>query len=513
MSDNSKLRILIVEDNPDHALIIEREFKKFFTDVEVECAENGEDCLEKLAWQDYSAVILDYSLPKMNGLDVLIKIFEDCFDVPVIMVSGHGNENIAASAIKKGAFDYIVKGPDYASHLINTVISAVDKHKLRRELQKKDDELKSKDEELSKREEELQALDMMKSAMLTSMIHSLRTPLVSIRGYSELIMNGELGPVTEEQKNGLSISIRNVDKILQYIENYFIFGSDSEGVGLNISNICLNQILEDSITTLLPNAINKKIKISMDSIDNIFYIKGDERRIFQAFVNLIEVFLLATPSKGLIKVKIENDNTENISVHIESSSILEGLENNPKLENIRKSIKQNLSIAEELVVFHNGKLIENDDFNLFSVTILLPIESVQKLDTKEIIKSEKSLKKRGTILIVDDDKDCLDLLSMIFAKDYNTISIKAGKKIFDVLNNNDVDLILLDINMYDINGIDACREIKSNPKFSNIPVYMISATLGEDKKQLSLDAGASGFIEKPFEMDTILRFVESIFKK
>ena len=219
-----------------------------------------------------------------------------------------------------------------------------------------------------------------------------------------------------------------------------------------------------------------------------------------------------TNGDGLIKIRITQNDNNSITITIITNALIKELDKAESYKDERKLIRQNISITEEIIKFHNGEYSQNFDNSKFTSTITLPFETITTSDSNEIIKqSDKN--KKGTILIVDDDKDCLDLLSMVLHHDYSTIAIKAGKKIIEILENNSVDLILLDINMYDINGIDACRQLKQDSRFKSIPVYMISATLGEDKKQLSLDAGASGFIEKPFEMETIISFIKNIFPK
>jgi DNA-binding response OmpR family regulator len=445
----------------------------------------------------------------MNGLDVLTSIAQECFDIPVVMISGQGNERIAASAIKEGASDYIVKGPDYAKSLINAVLDATDRHILKTQLADSKEQLRVKDTAIQHRETELRELDVVKNTLLTNLAHTLKTPLVSIRGYNELILAEKLGPVTEEQQKGLEVSLRNVDKLLTFIEDYVAFTESDHIDHINMSPLNLNKILEDSVTTILPKAIQKKVKLSLDAIPSSYHITGDERRLTQALINIIDIAIHMTRPDGTIKVRVQSMENSRIGITIVSNSIATGSQN---ILAEKSMFNQNINYTREIIQFHHGDSeIEFSD-ERFAFSAFLTLTSESTLEIEETA-SPQDTSKLGTILIVDDDRDCLDLLSMILSQDFNIAAVKTGTGMFEILQKQHVDMILLDINMYDINGIDACRKLKQKSEYSTIPVYMISATLGDDKKQLSLEAGAAGFIEKPFEMETILQFIHRVFPK
>jgi DNA-binding NtrC family response regulator len=119
-------KILVVDDETS----IRRTLKDIleFEKHEVELASNGLEALEYAKEEDYDVVLLDIKMPEMDGMEVLEKLmlFKD---VPVIMISGHGTIETAVEAIKKGAYDFIVKPPDL-NRLLITVRNAIDKQDL-----------------------------------------------------------------------------------------------------------------------------------------------------------------------------------------------------------------------------------------------------------------------------------------------------------------------------------------------------------------------------------------------
>ncbi len=118
--------ILVVDDESSIRKTLKDilEFEKHV----VELASNGQEALDFIRDEEFDAVLLDIKMPGMDGLEVLEKIMQEK-DVPVIMISGHGTIETAVEAIKKGAFDFIVKPPDL-NRLLITVRNAIDKSHL-----------------------------------------------------------------------------------------------------------------------------------------------------------------------------------------------------------------------------------------------------------------------------------------------------------------------------------------------------------------------------------------------
>ncbi|MGA1795708.1 MAG: response regulator [bacterium] len=128
------MKILLVEDEDVHAKLTIRSLEKNIKDASVYLIGNGEACLNALKENpQYDLIILDYSLPKLNGLDVMKQIVKMGLDIPVIIVTGHGNEKVAVEAMKLGAFDYIIKTEDYFSRVPYTASDCVERYRLRKE--------------------------------------------------------------------------------------------------------------------------------------------------------------------------------------------------------------------------------------------------------------------------------------------------------------------------------------------------------------------------------------------
>ncbi len=128
------LRLLLVEDEDIHAKLTIRELKKVFKSIDINRIEDGETCLEALRDDsNYDLILMDYSLPKLNGLEVMRQVFQMNLDIPIILVTGHGNESVAVEAMKLGASDYIIKTEDYFNRIPYVVRDCNEKFRLQKE--------------------------------------------------------------------------------------------------------------------------------------------------------------------------------------------------------------------------------------------------------------------------------------------------------------------------------------------------------------------------------------------
>jgi PAS domain S-box-containing protein len=133
-ADAEPVRLLLVEDNQDDLFLTRRAFRAAAPHVTLESARSGQEAIEKTAKSQYDVVVVDYQLPDLSGMDVLFSLVEQ--DIPVIMVTGQGDERVAVQALKSGAADYLVKDVGYLRRLPQAVLGAVERSRLSRENRK-----------------------------------------------------------------------------------------------------------------------------------------------------------------------------------------------------------------------------------------------------------------------------------------------------------------------------------------------------------------------------------------
>lgn len=175
MSDQSPLdepiRVLLVDDNIDQAFIAAEALAEDAR-IEVTDVSSGQACLDQLGKHTFDLVILDYSMPQMTGMDVLRKMRAGGIEVPVIMVTGYGDERVAVEAMKLGASDYIIKSGHYHELLPAIVRRTIELQRHRTELE--DQKIRN-----------IRLCAVLETAVTVN--HEINSPLVAVIGYAELL--------------------------------------------------------------------------------------------------------------------------------------------------------------------------------------------------------------------------------------------------------------------------------------------------------------------------------------
>lgn len=142
--------MLLGETDPKEVAPLRRAMREYWPDVELDTACTSEDCLRKLALGDYDLLLLDYDPKEMNAVDILGAATERDINVPVVVVSGEGDEEVAVRLMKMGAYDYVVKNEGYPSNLPGLLSQAITKHQAEREKERLHRELRSLKDYLKK---------------------------------------------------------------------------------------------------------------------------------------------------------------------------------------------------------------------------------------------------------------------------------------------------------------------------------------------------------------------------
>lgn len=213
------MKILIADDNPDDRILAIKELERHFGKVEVREVISERDLMEALENFDFDAVITDYRLRWGTGFDVLNSVRKVSHNVPVIMLTLTGNEEIAVEALKVGFDDYVLKSPKHMRRLGIAVEKAIDKKRREKELE----EYYSKLQESEKRYRELweNANDILYIHDLEGRFTDVNRKALETFGYSK----EDIGKITIKDVVD-DESIEDALKVLEYIRNY---GKSIEG--------------------------------------------------------------------------------------------------------------------------------------------------------------------------------------------------------------------------------------------------------------------------------------------
>lgn len=156
--EEEKIKILIIEDNPDDISIMQRELAKYHFDMDF--VTSGKEGLRSLKEKRYDVVVADYAMPGITGLDVLDRMQKEDYDTPLVIMTGSGSEGIAVEAMKKGAYDYLVKSldPGWLEVFPSVIQNSIKKYKMMKEKERAEEELIKALHQLEKAQDQLKEL-------------------------------------------------------------------------------------------------------------------------------------------------------------------------------------------------------------------------------------------------------------------------------------------------------------------------------------------------------------------
>lgn len=250
--------ILLVDDNED-----DREFVENFV-AEKDCiytihsVENGFDALEHLNANTVDCVLLDYRLDNESGIDVLVEIKVISPLMPVIMLTGQGDEDVAASSIKNGAADYLIKQHLNKTGLLNSISGAIDSARLAAKIT----------------EQEYQ-----QRVFLITLVHDIRAPLRNIHSISKMLLEESDPEEISELLHLQSDAAKRATDLINTLESYSLLDGD-----VPFDNVSLTEIANDAIKNLSQVINQNHADIVIHDMPNVY---GNTSQLTQLFQNLI----------------------------------------------------------------------------------------------------------------------------------------------------------------------------------------------------------------------------------
>ncbi|OLD65792.1 MAG: hypothetical protein AUI52_06225 [Acidobacteria bacterium 13_1_40CM_2_68_10] len=174
-----------------------------------------------------------------------------------------------------------------------------------RELAAAQKELAERNEQLVKLNTELRSLDEMKSNLLANVSHELHTPLVSIKGYTEMILKRRLGPLTPEQERGLGVALKNIDRLIEMIDNLLSFSRIEKGeTQLHLEDVPLWQVVDEAIELVGERIRKKSLSVTTQYETDELAVRGDRVKIGQVLVNLLTNAIKFNKEEGRITLTV-----------------------------------------------------------------------------------------------------------------------------------------------------------------------------------------------------------------
>lgn len=385
-------------------------------------------------------------------------------------------------------------------------------------------ERRKQEEEKRIREKEIFSEKM---TFFSNIIHEIKTPLTLIRTPLQNIMTtGGLDNETTEDLVVISNSTDYLDKLVKELLDFVRIAE--QGWVLDYKQVNLIEKIEFLYFNFRETAKTKNLTQTLEYDKDEIMISVDESGLFKILNNLIHNAVKY--AETFIKLSVaEEDNFVVISFQNDGPIIPEDrregifepfVQYSDELSPYSQSFGIGLSLSRTLAEMHGGTLELSDNDTYTNFILRLPIgkelvedgaqieETVSTLADEDIKNADKPL-----ILVVEDNEDLAAYLVRKLSNDYRAITTPSAEQALKILEQKDIHIVLSDIALNGMSGIELCQRITTDFNLSHIPVVMLSALSSSKTKITCIENGASLYIEKPFSLDYLLGSLKAIARK
>lgn len=403
--------------------------------------------------------------------------------------------------------------------------------------------------ELIESKEKAETSDKLKSAFLANMSHEIRTPLNAIVGFSRIISESDNA---EERREYYEIVDANNERLLQLINEILDLSKIESGIveftygPVRLHTLCKE--IHDAHVFRCPQGV----ELRFDSPDEALSIHSDKNRIFQVFSNLIgNAFKFTTEGSVSYGYKQEGERVvfyvKDTGLGIEPEKLGRVFQRFAKLNNFAQGTGLGLSICKTIIERLGGEIAVSSEVGTGTTfTFWLPLENViqdtetgtnshlpgeavgtqpsevlpAKEDTprpkEETTEKEEDLRttavetEKATILIAEDTDSNFDLLNAILGRKYRLVRAKDGMEAVTMYDEVNPDLILMDIKMPNLDGLEATRIIRQLS--AEVPIIAQSAYAYEHDRNAAEEAGCNDFISKPIAQEKLKEKIKKWLK-
>jgi signal transduction histidine kinase/ligand-binding sensor domain-containing protein/DNA-binding response OmpR family regulator len=392
-----------------------------------------------------------------------------------------------------------------------------------------------------------QELDLVKIKFFTNISHELRTPLTLILTPIEKILKHT---TDIDQKRQIQLIYRNARRLLNLVNQLLDFRKmEVQEFRLIPTLGDIVEFVKEASWSFIDLSEKKEINLEFHSNVGSLQVFFDQDKLEKILFNLLSNAFKFTPVKGNVGVGLsviedsENDDREQVLAEIKITDTGIGIpkekqeliferffQNNIPSSIINQGTGIGLSIVKEFVRLHGGTIqVESEPDKGSCFTVILPLQKgkhlhpVEKNQIKETLAIDLSLheadlepplpetdNKKSVLLLIDDNEDFRFYLKDNLKEHFRIIEAANGKEGWRQALSHIPDLIVSDVMMPEVNGIELNKKIKTDPRTSHIPIILLTAHTSPDQKIEGYEAGADDYITKPFNYELLQSRIKNL---
>ncbi len=557
-------RILIIDDSPEdrevYRRLLHQDPAQRYELLETELGEEG---LRLAHTEAPDCLLLDYRLPDVDGLEFLGRLRAERTGplVPVIVLTGQGNEAVAVEAMKGGAQDYLLKGAITRQTLQKAVQNAIEKVALQNaveastaELARANSELQGmynnlealvrrRTAELSRAKQQAEEANRMKDEFLATLSHELRTPLNAILGWAQVLRMGKLDEAASAR--ALETIERNARAQAQLIADLLDVSRIITGkLRLDFQPVELRRIVEAALDSVRPAADAKGIRLAVSLGVLASPVLGDSDRLQQVVWNLLSNAIKFTPREGAVEVRLcQSGASAEVRVSDTGAGIRPDFlpyvfdrfrQAEGAITRTHGGLGLGLSIVRHLVELHGGTVeVESEgEGKGASFAVCLPVrvalsgsragatagepQLVEGMETWADPWGDRELLRGLRILVVEDEDDTRELL--VTALEQCGAEVAAVASVAAALAQLDEqvpDVLVSDLAMPEEDGYSLIRQVRARPseRGGQVPAAALTAYARAEDRVRALAAGFQMHVPKPIDPSALVRMVANLAAK
>jgi PAS domain S-box-containing protein len=391
------------------------------------------------------------------------------------------------------------------------------------------DQLKQRGHEIARKNQQLEDSNRLKSEFLANMSHELRTPLNAIIGFSEVLKDGLLGDLAEEQQDYVKDIFDSGNHLLSLINDILDLSKIEAGkMDLDLQDVQIQETLSNSLSIIKEKALSHSINLTLDVSPNVGEIIADPRKFKQVVYNLLSNAVKFTPPGGKIKLEARREG-DWLLVSVTDTGIGISAENVSRLFRAFEQLDGSLSrkyegtglglvMVKRLVELHGGTVnveSEPDKGSCFQFRLPYRNESANipasapyiPSVSKQVTFTEENADHSPLVMVVEENDSAADLMTkQLHLAGYRIQHVRNGADALAAMEVNRPNLIVLDVQANDAGGWNLFNELRQAGANDEIPVVLVSMSEASSSKGITL--GSVDLMEKPVRKEMLLQVLE-----